>query len=379
MKKDISLYIHIPFCKQKCSYCDFVSSAQSEDVQTHYISLLCKEILGWKEYLSDRTVKTIFIGGGTPSILSVSNMQTLFNTLHSLPIPSETEFSMECNPESVTADKIHCMKQNAVNRLSIGLQSTNQKELQLLGRCHSYEQFLHAYEQIQQSGFDNINIDLMFALPNQTIQDHIRSLQKVVSLKPNHISAYSLILEEGTRLKKQVDHHYCEIPSEEEYIEMYRNTIHFLEINGYEQYEISNFSKQNHECQHNIVYWERGEYIGFGVSASSFVDKKRFTNPMSLQEYSEHTFHTPKTVSSIEQIDLEEAFEETIFLGLRMNKGLSIPWLKQQFPSFTGEQFEKTLSSLQNRGLIYPTENNILQLTQEGIEISNQVFLEILL
>ena len=219
----------------------------------------------------------------------------------------------------------------------------------------------------------------MFALPNQTIQDHIRSLQKVVSLKPNHISAYSLILEEGTQLKKQVDHHYCEIPSEEEYIEMYRNTIHFLEINGYEQYEISNFSKQNHECQHNIVYWERGEYIGFGVSASSFVDKKRFTNPMSLQEYSEHTFYTPKAVSSIEQIDLEEAFEETIFLGLRMNKGLSIPWLKQQFPSFTGEQFKKTLSSLQNRGLIYPTENNILQLTQEGIEISNQVFLEILL
>ena len=151
MKKDISLYIHIPFCKQKCSYCDFVSSAQSEDVQTHYISLLCKEILGWKEYLSDRTVKTIFIGGGTPSILSVSNMQTLFNTLHSLPIPSETEFSMECNPESVTADKIHCMKQNAVNRLSIGLQSTNQKEVQLLGRCHRYEQFLHAYEQMQQS------------------------------------------------------------------------------------------------------------------------------------------------------------------------------------------------------------------------------------
>ena len=379
MKKDISLYIHIPFCRQKCSYCDFVSSAQSEVAQTNYISLLCNEILAWKEYLSDRTIKTIFIGGGTPSILSVSNMQTLFQTLHSLYIPSKTEFSMECNPESVTLEKLSCMKQNAINRLSIGLQSTHQKELQLLGRCHSYDQFLYAYDLIQKSGFDNLNIDLMFALPNQTIREHIHSLQRVISLKPNHISAYSLILEDGTYLKKQVDHHYYEIPSEEEYIGMYRNTIHLLEINGYEQYEISNFSKQFHECQHNIVYWERGDYIGFGVSASSFVDGKRFTNPMSLQEYSKSTFHTPKKIAFMERIDLEEAFEETIFLGLRMNKGLSISWLKKQFPNFTGEPFQKTLSSLQNRGLIHPTENNLLRLTQEGIEISNQVFLEILL
>ncbi len=379
MKPNLSLYLHIPFCRKKCSYCDFISAPQSEEVQTKYISALCKEIDAWKDYLLNHTISTIFIGGGTPGILSERNMNILFTHLSTLNISSNLEFSMECNPESVTREKLHCMKEFGVNRISIGLQSTHDDELALLGRCHSYKDFLYSYENIRAEGFQNTNIDLMFSLPNQTPERYLQSLKKIIALKPEHISAYSLIIEDNTLLQKQIDEGIYALPSEDFYIDMYRQSIHLLRQNGYFQYEISNFSKPNFECKHNIVYWERQNYLGLGVSAASFIENRRFTNTSSIQEYQNHCTHSPDSILTASPISLEEEFEETIFLGLRMNKGLSLLKLKSDFPDFVNAVFFKTLESLESRNLMLRTSDDVISLTQKGIEISNQIFLELLM
>lgn len=379
MNKPFSLYIHIPFCKQKCSYCDFVSFAKSSSTQSSYVDSLLRDLELWRSYLKEKKLSSIFIGGGTPSILEPKELHRLLSKLSTLNMADDCEFSIESNPESTTAEKLSIMKEYGVNRVSFGLQSTHSQELKLLRRVHDYSTFLRAYENAINTGFSNINIDLMFALPMQTLEHHLSSLEKISLLSPTHIAVYSLIVEENTLMERWVKENKFPLPSEEEYVNMYRQSIHYLKGMGYQHYEISNFSKPGYECRHNKAYWNRSEYLGLGISAASFLNNRRYTVPDDLNSYIKEAPWTPEMLSNIDELSLEESFEETIFLGLRLNKGLSLASLQQSFPKFITESFYSTLHSLEKRNLVATKKDGIITLTQKGIEVSNQVFLELLL
>lgn len=379
MNKPISLYIHIPFCRRKCSYCDFTSFAKPVEVQRRYIDSLVKEIDLWEEYIDGKGVSTVFIGGGTPSILETEELKRLLQRISRLALTDDLEFSVECNPDSTDIEKLHIMKSHGVNRISFGLQSTHEEELTLLRRTHDYETFLRTYETAKKTGFSNINIDLMFSLPGQSLEHHLSSLEKVVSLSPSHLSLYSLIVEENTLMKRWIDEKKLVLPSEDEYIDMYRRSIHYLKKNGFVQYEISNFSKPGYECIHNKRYWDRSEYLGLGLSSASFLENRRYTNTDVLNEFLTSSSWTPETLQKIEPLSKEETFEETIFLGMRLNEGLSLNFLRENFHEFITDGFYSTLDSLEKRNLITRNDREVIALTQKGIEISNQVFLELLL
>lgn len=379
MNKPISLYIHIPFCRRKCSYCDFVSFAKPVDIQRRYIDALIKEIDLWDEYISDKGVSTVFIGGGTPSILEIQDLNRLLKRISKLHLTDDLEFSVECNPDSTDIEKLNIMKFHGVNRISFGLQSTREEELALLRRTHDYETFLCAYEAARKADFSNINIDLMFSLPGQSMEHHLSSLEKVVALSPSHLSLYSLIVEENTLMKRWIDKKKLVLPSEDDYIDMYRKTIHYLKRNGFIQYEISNFSKPHYECIHNKRYWDRSEYLGLGISSASFLENRRYTRTNDLNEFLTSLSWTPDALYKIDPLSIEEVFEETIFLGMRLNEGLSLSFLKENFSEFITDSFYSTLASLEKRNLITRNDHEIIALTQKGIEISNQVFLELLL
>lgn len=379
MNKPISLYIHIPFCRRKCSYCDFTSFAKPVEVQRAYIDSLIKEIDLWDEYISDKGVSTVFIGGGTPSILETQDLKRLLERISKLKLTDELEFSVECNPDSTDIEKLNIMRSYGVNRISFGLQSTREEELALLRRTHNYETFLRSYEAAGKAGFSNINVDLMFALPKQSIEHHLSSLEKVVALSPSHLSLYSLIVEENTLMKRWIDEKKLVLPSEDEYVDMYRRTIHYLKRNGFVQYEISNFSKPGYECIHNKRYWDRSEYLGLGISSASFLENRRYTSTDVLDEFLTSLRWTPEALHKIEPLSKEEVFEETIFLGMRLNEGLSLDFLREKFHEFITDSFYSTLDSLEKRNLIIRNDREIIALTQKGIEISNQVFLELLL
>lgn len=379
MNKPISLYVHIPFCKRKCSYCDFVSFAKPISTQNDYIDALLRDLSTWSDYINERGLSTIFIGGGTPSILERKNLERLLTSISKLNTSSDLEFSFECNPESADIEKLKLMKEYGINRISFGLQSTHKRELELLRRTHDYDTFLRAYENAIFAGFTNINVDLMFALPMQSLSDHLASLEKIALLSPSHIAVYSLIVEEKTLMHRWINEKKLSLPTENEYVDMYRQSIHYLKTQGYQHYEISNFSKPNCECRHNKAYWDRGEYLGLGIAAASFLNNRRYTTPEHLEEYIKHSIWTPDLLTQLDELTLEESFEETIFLGLRLNKGLSLSFLQQNFPKFITDSFFSTLQSLEKRNLVTTRKNDIISLTQKGIEISNQVFLELLL
>ena len=282
--KEMSLYIHIPFCKQKCLYCDFPSYAGKESLINEYIRALNEEIL---RKCSKYKIASIFVGGGTPSYLNEINLESLLKTINLLDFKDEFEFTIECNPGTLNEEKLALMKNYNVNRISMGLQTTNDNILKEIGRIHSFEEFKKNYNQARKAGFENINVDLMFGLPNQNMKDWKVSLEDVMSLEPDHISAYSLIIEEGTCFYNLYNNDKLNIPNEEEERSMYLFTKGFLKDYGYNQYEISNYAKVNKECFHNKVYWKCNEYLGLGVSASSFVDEKRFKNIDDIKIYIE--------------------------------------------------------------------------------------------
>ena len=273
--KEMSLYIHIPFCKQKCLYCDFPSYAGKENLIDDYINALNKEILN---KCRDFKIISIFIGGGTPSYLDEKNLESLFKTINLLNLQDIMEFTVECNPGTLNEEKLKIMKKYNVNRISMGLQSTNDSLLKEIGRIHTFEEFKKNYFQARKAGFENINMDLMFGLPDQSLEDWEKTLEDAVSLNPDHISAYSLIIEEGTCFYKLYNNNKLNLPSEDDERNMYLITKKILNRHGYHQYEISNYSKDKKECFHNKVYWKCNEYLGLGVSASSFIDEKRFKN-----------------------------------------------------------------------------------------------------
>ena len=381
MNKELGIYVHIPFCKSKCYYCDFISFKGKEKEIESYINALKKEIINESKKGKDYLVTTIYIGGGTPSYIDSKYIVEILKTIkNNYLIQENAEITIEVNPGTVTKDKLDDYILCGINRLSIGLQSTNNFLLQQIGRIHTYEEFLFTYNMARQVGFENINVDLMLALPNQTEEMLEESLNKVISLKPEHISLYSLILEENTVLDNMIKNNVLELPQDEEERKMYWNTKKILEKNGYIHYEISNFAKKNKMSRHNYNCWLQKEYIGFGISAHSYLEKKRYSNTENLEQYinyylNENEESKPSIVTIHENQTLQEEEKEYMMLGLRKLEGISISEFKNKFIQNPIYIFRKELNKLVNEELIEINVDQI-KLSEKGLDFANLVWEE---
>lgn len=373
--KEMSLYIHIPFCKQKCLYCDFPSYAGKENLIDEYITALNKEILN---KCLDFKIISIFIGGGTPSYLDERNLESLLKTINLLNLEDNIEFTVECNPGTLNEEKLRIMKKHNVNRISMGLQSTNDSLLKEIGRIHTFEEFKKNYYQARKAGFENINIDLMFGLPDQSLEDWKKTLEDAVSLNPDHMSAYSLIIEEGTCFYKLYNNDKLNLPSEDDERNMYLMTKEILNRHGYHQYEISNYSKDKKECFHNKVYWKCNEYLGIGVSASSFIDEKRFKNIDDIRNYIEKIKNNEDVTEEVHVNDIKDDMEEFMFMGLRMIEGISLKEFKKRFGRDVYDVYDDAIKNNVKRGLLV-IDSEKLYLSSNGIEVSNYVMSDFIL
>lgn len=374
--KELGIYIHIPFCKSKCSYCDFISFANKEKKVEKYIECLKKEIKN-KE-VDNCIVDTIYIGGGTPSFIESKYIKEILELVKSrFKIKEEAEITIEVNPGTVNEEKLKDYKETGINRISIGLQSTNNKILKQIGRIHTYEEFLNTYNLVRKVGFRNINVDLMLALPNQTLEELEESIEKVIKLNPEHISIYSLILEDGTKMEELVNNKKIQLPSDELERKMYWNIKNKLEQNGYTHYEISNFSKKGFESKHNMNCWNQKEYLGFGLAAHSYINNERFCNTNNIEEYIKN-IENNNIKSNIEICEIqneEEKKKEYMLLGLRKLEGVNIGEFKNKFVDNPIYLYRKELEKLVNEDLIEIDLNNI-KLTNKGLDLANLVWKE---
>lgn len=360
------IYIHIPFCRQKCKYCDFVSFAGKETLADEYIKALKKEA---ELYRGERT-DSIFIGGGTPSILSAAQISELTHMCSDVfDMSADCEFTIEANPGTVDDGKIVAMLDGGINRVSVGVQSFNDFELCKIGRIHDAETASNTIWQLNKMGFSNINLDLMTALPCQSMASLKKTLETAVSLPVSHISAYSLIIEDGTELEREYSKGQLTLPDEDTDREMYSYTVEFLRRNGFEQYEISNFAKNNKECRHNIKYWTGAEYIGLGAAAHSYIGNTRFYNVSDINEYINGAEKEIITLTSKDKIS------EFIITGLRMNKGISDKKFKKLFKIDIKELFGKELDRFISLELMR-YDGEYYSLTPRGINVSNSVLCE---
>lgn len=361
--KELELYIHIPFCVKKCFYCDFLSAPAGERERQMYIESLCGRIRSYAESVKAYRVVSIFVGGGTPSILESSQIERLFKSVYDVfCVDKDAEITIEMNPGTVTKEKLHTYRELGINRLSIGLQSENNEELKKLGRIHTCEDFLSAYQTARKAGFQNINIDLMSGIPGQTLESYEKSLHFAAGLKPEHISAYSLIIEEGTPFYEKYagGRHVEELPDEDTERGMYVRTKEILETYGYHRYEISNYAKQGFECRHNLGYWNRTEYLGIGTGASSFMNHQRWREG-----------EEPETLTR------QEEMEEFMFLGLRKMEGVSRADFLKSFGEEMETIYKETIIKLKGQKLLSEKDGRLF-LTEYGIDISNYVLSEFL-
>lgn len=381
--KELELYIHIPFCIKKCEYCDFLSFPAAADVRQKYVGQLLTEIK--KEELEEaRVVTSVFIGGGTPSILMPENIADILAACHSkYRFADDAEITLEANPGTLDLEKLKGYREAGINRLSMGLQSADNLELKKLGRIHTWEEFLEGYRMARKCGFSNINVDLMSALPGQSAATWVNTLERVLALKPEHISAYSLIIEEGTPFyEKYADDNQCRqagaetagLPTEEEERQMYYDTQRILLAAGYQRYEISNYARPGYECQHNMGYWQRKEYRGFGLGAASLLNEKRFRRTDDLEAYLNGNF----VRIDEEELEKKAQMEETMFLGLRMCAGIDIKGFERQFGCGFDQIYGEISEKLVNEGLLTKSDGK-LALTEKGIDVSNAVLAEFLL
>lgn len=373
--KEISLYIHIPFCKNKCMYCDFPSFAGKDNLRDRYVAALIKEI---KMKAEQYIIKTVFIGGGTPTYLTLEEMDMLLSAIDKLKFADDYEFTVECNPGTLTFEKLKLMKDRKVNRLSIGLQSTNNSLLKTIGRIHDYKTFEENYNLARKAGFDNINVDLMFGLPDQKISDWTETLEDIVKLNPEHISAYSLIIEEGTPFYNMYNNDRLNLPSEDDEREMYHSAKRILEQNGYHQYEISNFAKQGRECRHNEVYWMLDEYLGCGSAASSYVGGNRYKNEENIEKYISDIENGKTSVEEEIHNSLDDNMEEFMFMGLRMTRGVCEKTFEKRFGVKIDTIYKDVIDKHINEKLLV-RENGRIYLTAKGIELSNYVMSDFIL
>lgn len=394
--RELSLYIHIPFCVRKCLYCDFLSFPVDHDTvresgygyvnQNHkilqeelgsYVNLLCREITVSAPHYDEYQVISVFYGGGTPSLLSDGEVSRIMRTIRQhYHLAEDAEITIEMNPDTVTEDKLWEYMAAGINRVSIGLQSADDEELARIGRIHDYKTFEEVYTLARRIGFHNINIDLMAALPEQSVGSYEQTLKRVAALAPEHISAYSLTLEEGTPLYERRGEH--RFPTEEEDREMYALTGEFLASCGYHRYEISNYALDGCECRHNKVYWQRGNYVGFGLGASSMAENVRWTNPADRPQYRDYVERLSECGSGGHFLTVREQMEEHMFLGLRMMCGVDEQVFSERFGTDIDAVYGDMIAELCADGLLM-REQGHLRLTLRGIDVSNYVMAQFLL
>ncbi len=385
-RKQIGLYIHIPFCKQKCSYCDFCSYANKESFIKRYIQCVLKEIIevGNNNKIDFENgkddlflVKTIYIGGGTPSLIDSKYIVQIIEDIKlNFEIDEKAEITIEVNPGTVTLEKLEDYKRAGINRLSIGLQSTHEHLLKEIGRIHTYLDFLDTFRFAREAGFENINVDLMIGLPNQTLEEVKDSIEEIVSMEPEHISVYSLILEENTPLFKKVEEG-LELPNEDLERKMYWAVKQTLEQNNYIHYEISNFAKKGYESKHNLDCWNQKEYIGFGIAAHSYTNGIRYSNIENIEQYIKN-YDEDKTEENLvfhEKQDMEAMQKEYMLLGLRKIDGVSIQEFKIKFVANPVFLYHDKLEKLVNEELV-EIDGDMIKLTNKGLDLANIVWEE---
>lgn len=375
--EELGIYIHIPFCKQKCFYCDFCSFANKNEMQGKYVETVINEIKNIT-HKEKYTVTTIYLGGGTPSILNPNYIKNILQEIKSsFEILDDAEITIEINPGTVNEEKLKKYKEYGINRLSIGLQSANDKILKKIGRIHDYKQFEETFFYARKCGFKNINVDLMIGLPTQTIEDVKQTLEKIIQKNPEHISVYSLIIEEGTIIEKLINENKLQLPDEETERIMYWTVVNELKENGYNQYEISNFSKKTHESKHNTNCWKQKQYIGLGTSAHSYLNKKRYSNTNNIEEYIKNIQENniSKNITIHEEQTEESTMNEYMLLGLRMIQGININEFKHKFKTDPTVKYKEILEKLQKENLIQKTKTSI-KLTKQGIDFGNIVWEE---
>ncbi|ATD47844.1 radical SAM family heme chaperone HemW [Clostridium perfringens] len=374
----ISLYIHIPFCAQKCLYCDFPSFARKDHLRKAYIEALNKEIINLREKHNNLEINTIFIGGGTPSVLESDELECLLKEVAKLNMAKDIEYSMECNPGNLTEEKLEVMKKYGVNRISMGLQAKQDNLLKGLGRIHNYKTFKENFLLAKKVGFNNINVDLMFGLPNQRLNEWEETLREIISLEPAHISAYSLIIEEGTAFYNLYENDKLKLPTEEEERKMYHLAKKILEENGFNQYEISNYAKEGKECRHNLAYWNMDNWIGVGSAAASYINGKRIKNISSVEEYINSIKDKGEAVEEIINNSKNDNMEEFMFMGLRKINGIDENEFKNRFSMNINDVYGEILNKYIGEGLLIRESGRIF-LSEKGIEISNVIMADFLL
>lgn len=376
-KKMLGLYIHIPFCKKKCDYCDFISFANRNNMIEKYINAVKCEINSYSNYKEEYEIKTIYFGGGTPSYIESKYIVDILNNIkNKFTVLKNAEITIEINPGTVDRKKLEDYIGSGINRVSFGLQSVDDKLLKNIGRIHNFEDFLYSYNLAKEVGFKNINVDLMIGLPTQNIQDIEKSLNKLIELSPEHISVYSLILEEGTPLEIKVKNKELYIPSDVQERNMYWKVKEELEKNGYIHYEISNFSKIGYESKHNVSCWKQEEYIGIGVAAHSYINNKRYSNTDNLEEYIKNSEDNINEIREIHEVqNKKDKMNEYMILGLRKIQGIKISEFKNKFIDNPIYIYREQLNRLATQGLIIIDEDNI-RLTNKGIDLANLVWEE---
>ena len=369
--KNIGIYVHIPFCQQKCNYCDFISFANKQEFKEKYIEALENEINHCEQ--EDLAVNTIYFGGGTPSYLPSDYIIRVLNAIRKrFVIQEDCEITIEVNPGTVDRKKLESYFQNGFNRISIGLQAVQDRLLKVLGRIHTYSEFEKCYQEAKEVGFQNINVDLMLGLPTQSVEDLKESVQTVINLEPRHISLYSLILEKDTVLEKQVREGIYALPQEEEERKMYHLAKKLLEQKGYIQYEISNFAQKGFESKHNLNCWKQDEYLGFGLAAHSYFNRTRFSNTENLNQYIQNQ---KENVQINERQNAEMQRKEYMLLGFRLLEGISISEFERKFEINPLFYFRFEIAELVEKDLIEVDLDNI-RLTKKGLDYANLVFEE---
>ena len=376
--KEVGIYIHIPFCKKKCEYCDFFSYSGKENLIPRYVEAILKNIEKEKNTLKNYKINTIYIGGGTPSFIDSKYIVKIIEKLkESFNIISKAEITIEINPGTINEKKIIDYKKLGINRISIGLQAVQNELLKMLGRIHSYEEFLNTYNLVKENGFENINIDLMIGLPNQTIQNVKQSLNEVIKLNPKHISVYSLIVEPGTNIEDKINKGILTLPKDDVERKMYYIVKEILKKNNYEHYEISNFGKKGFYSNHNMNCWNQEQYLGFGAGSHSYFENKRYSLIDDIELYIENIENCEfdKNIIVHEIQTEEEKRKEYMLLGLRKIDGVSISSFEQKFRINPLFYFRFEISKLEEEGLIEVDLDNI-KLTKKGLDFANIVWEE---
>ena len=405
-KKKLEIYVHIPFCAKKCAYCDFLSFPGNMRMRREYTDKLLEEIRIQSSFVREYQIDTIFLGGGTPSILDAADITAIMGALKEhYDIAPDAEVTIEVNPGTVKMEGLAAYREAGINRVSMGLQSADDTELRYLGRIHTYDEFLKSFQRVRMAGFTNVNVDLISAIPGQTPESWRNTLKKTAMLKPEHISAYSLIVEAGTPFAQRE----LKLPGEDEEYQMYEDTADILKRYGFEQYEISNYAKNGYECRHNIGYWKRTEYLGLGLGAASLVDEElwkclcgeetsgsseregmdgteycsleqreyRFCNTRNLQEYLENS-RKPRIIRrDVAALSEKEQQEEFMFLGLRMTKGISVQEFRGRFGKEIEEIYGKVLKKYEAMGFLEES-GGFWRFTRKGIHVSNHILSDFL-